>query len=186
MRRQFEPDSLKTLTIDTQLAPTIYQHRFIAHADFINNQQVTGQVLVYINRDSLPLVFPKIGQRIQTFNTFQTIPRPLNPGSFDYADYMAKKGVFHQVNLNENEYVLAFEQPPLGLKTKIGLWRQNIQEKLLQYNFEKDELGVLNALILGDKRFISGDIRQDYASAGAVHLLAVSGLHVGIIFIILF
>ncbi len=175
---------LKTLTLETKLTPGKYHHRFLAQADYLNEQPVDGRLLVYFQRDST-LILPGVGQQIQTFNPIKIIPKPLNPGAFDYARYMQQKGVYHQINLNTKSFITTGKQVSPGLKARIMLWREHIQNKLTQYAFGTNELAVLNALILGDRRFISGDIRQDYARAGAVHLLAVSGLHVGIIFMLL-
>ncbi|PID67501.1 MAG: hypothetical protein CR968_06465 [Flavobacteriia bacterium] len=174
----------KTLTLETELTPGKYHHRFLARADYLNEQPVDGRLLVYIKQDST-LILPGVGQQIQTFNPIKIIPKPLNPGAFDYARYMQQKGVYHQINLNTQAFITTGKQVSPGLKARTMLWREHIQDKLAHYAFGTHELAVLNALILGDRRFISGDIRQDYVRAGAVHLLAVSGLHVGIIFMLL-
>jgi competence protein ComEC len=70
----------------------------------------------------------------------------------------------------------------LGISEK---FRDGIQESLEKYNFKADELAVINALLLGQRQDISKELIADYTRAGAIHILAVSGLHVGIILLIL-
>jgi competence protein ComEC len=97
---------------------------------------------------------------------------------------MRKQSIFHQANVTHSELKkLKIENRSLTVwALKI---RENIQEKLQKYPFGKDELGIIYALLLGDKQFISKDLQGNYAAAGAVHILAVSGLHIGVLFLIL-
>jgi competence protein ComEC len=57
--------------------------------------------------------------------------------------------------------------------------------KLKQHNFKPDELAIINALLLGQRQDISEEIYNSYTRAGAIHILAVSGLHVGIVLLLL-
>jgi competence protein ComEC len=72
-----------------------------------------------------------------------------------------------------------------SLKGLAARCRTKIQKSLLKYNFKNDELGVINALLLGQRQDISKELTTDYQKAGAIHILAVSGLHVGVILLIL-
>ena len=62
---------------------------------------------------------------------------------------------------------------------------QTINSKLKNYRFSPDELAIINALVLGQKQDISSEIYDSYTDSGAIHILAVSGLHVGIILLII-
>ena len=57
--------------------------------------------------------------------------------------------------------------------------RNRIIQNLEKNNFNKTELSVVIALILGQQQDISQEVIRDYQYAGAVHVLSVSGLHVG-------
>ena len=70
----------------------------------------------------------------------------------------------------------------LGIANNI---REHINQRLKTYSFKPDELAIINALLLGQRQNISEDIYTNYANAGAIHILAISGLHIGIILIIL-
>ena len=56
--------------------------------------------------------------------------------------------------------------------------RNNIEIALIDNSFKGDELAVIKALLLGQKKDISKDMYDDYASAGVIHILAVSGLQI--------
>ena len=64
-------------------------------------------------------------------------------------------------------------------------FRYYINEKLSHNNYSDDQLSIINALILGQRQNITKEVYDNYTNAGAIHILAVSGLHVGIILLIL-
>lgn len=63
--------------------------------------------------------------------------------------------------------------------------REQLISELKKHHFGKDELAVFQALILGQRREINNNLYQNYATAGAIHILAISGLHIGILLLIL-
>ena len=77
------------------------------------------------------------------------------------------------------------ESEASSLRGVIHRIRLKIQKSLILYNFSKDELSVINALLLGQRQDISKELIANYSKAGAIHILAISGLHVGIILWIL-
>jgi competence protein ComEC len=115
---------------------------------------------------------------------FKTIQSPLNPHQFNYKDYLARQGICQQVYLKKNTYKFFGK----GSTTLVGFAasiRNKIQRSLQKHSFSKNTLGVLNALLLGQRQDLSRELLTDYANAGAIHILAVSGLHVGIILLLL-
>ena len=64
-------------------------------------------------------------------------------------------------------------------------WREKMKDILLKTGMQLEERAVVNALLLGDKRELDPELRQGYANTGAMHILAVSGMHVGIIYLFL-
>lgn len=80
---------------------------------------------------------------------------------------------------------MLFDESKFSLIRIIDAFRINIQKSLRRYHFTEDELAVMNALLLGQRQEISKELSDNYSKAGAIHILAVSGLHVGIILLIL-
>ncbi len=72
----------------------------------------------------------------------------------------------------------------LHLRGQANKLRSFLISKLKQNNLSPNELAILQALVLGEKSDISKILYSEYAAAGAIHILAVSGLHVGIIYMI--
>jgi len=94
-----------------------------------------------------------------------------------YGKYMANSGVFSRSYAYRID-VLAGDTTAMQ---KIDIWRYHLAEKLNT----ADSSWLAAALTLGDKRGLDRSLRKDYSRSGTAHLLAVSGLHVGIIFAIL-
>jgi len=103
-----------------------------------------------------------------------------NPAQFDFSAYMANRGVYYYSF--EKEFTLHTRQ------TNIISIADQLRNKAItafeEMGIQGDEKAVLIALCLGDKSGLDNDLKSSYAAAGAMHILAVSGLHVGIIFLL--
>ena len=143
----------------------------------------TGKILLNIKKDSSITTFLS-DENILVYSVISRIQKPQNPYQFDYSRYMELQGVHGQLRFSEEDIITRSS----GRKTVFGT-AQNIRsaviEKLRKSNMTRDELSILQALVLGEKKDIDPELYNNYAAAGAVHILAVSGLHVGILFVIL-
>ncbi len=93
-------------------------------------------------------------------------------------------GVYKQLNISNGQFE-TLNNSPKSLRSYAGKLRDQIIINLKKQNFSKDELSVIQALFLGQRQELSPELQQNYASAGVIHILAVSGLHVGIILLLL-
>lgn len=143
-----------------------------------------GKSVVYIekNINSLKL---KFGDEILLKAKFSDIPLPQTPTSFNYRNFLANKQIYKQTFLKSADWLYT------GINKGNPLMRSsiNIQHHLLgilaNNNFNKNEFSVSAALLLGSSDKLDTDIVSAYASSGVLHVLAVSGLHVSIIFLVL-
>lgn len=103
---------------------------------------------------------------------------------FDYARYVTMQGVSGTVYLPSSQWKRVGEGH-LTLRERLLRFRLYLQEHYMHSTFSDDALGVLAALTLGDKRLLSEETRAAYSDAGAAHVLALSGLHVGVIYAML-
>ncbi|WP_335966474.1 ComEC/Rec2 family competence protein [Galbibacter sp. PAP.153] len=168
-----------------KLKSTNYSYRYQAHLLKINEAPCMGKVLLNIYKDSSNTGFkpPKIDYLYQTTNSLTEITPPLNPHQFNYKAYLAHQGIYSQLKLGIEDISLK----STSIKTVQGIagkLRDNINKVLKTYPY-KTETAILNALLLGQRDEINSQTYQDYASAGAIQLLAISGLHIGIILLIL-
>ena len=165
------------------LKPSLFHNKYIIDVLKINNELVTGKSLLNIEKDSTKSNL-KVDDLLITRSVFNDINSPLNPHQFNYKRYLQKQHVYHQLyNTNTELIKISTQKHTLfGYASKL---RELINENLKQYSFKADELAIINALILGQRQDISKDIYNSYSQAGVIHILAVSGLHVGIILLLL-
>jgi len=172
-----------TLKVGKVLKSGIYDHKFEAEVIQVNSIKTKGTILLNISIDSFPHTL-KVDEILVANAKFTEVKPPLNPHQFSYKLYLVKQGIHQQLFLDKSDYKsIGFDGFSLiGFSAK---FRDLIQDTLSKYHFKPDELAVINALLLGQRQDISKDLRAQYSNAGAIHILAVSGLHVGIILLIL-
>ncbi|PNQ75233.1 competence protein [Hanstruepera neustonica] len=176
-------DSQIILSIREQLKPTTYHDRYIANIIQIDSGLVHGKVQLNISKDLTNSKLP-VDHQILISSKLQALKPPLNPFQFNYKAYLENKNIHAQINSDHNSLTVLKTTNPsvLGFANTI---RQSIITKLENYNFRPEELAVIKALLLGYRQDISKNLYEDYANAGAIHILAISGLHIGIILIML-
>jgi competence protein ComEC len=164
------------------LKPGNYNNKYFAEVEFINGKNTSGKVLLNYLKDSVKSIM--IDDRFLIHSKFKKVNKPLNPYNFSYKKYLEKQQVYHQLFLDEKELIQLLNSKKT-LKGSAANIRKRINSALIKSGFKDNELGVINALLLGQRKEIDKALLEDYASAGAIHILAVSGLHVGIILLIL-
>lgn len=106
-----------------------------------------------------------------------------NPGAFDYARYLCRQGVSGQAYITARDW--AYAPPEVSADVPIALrfarYRQTLVDRYAQY-LDDGELRLVAAMTLGDKRGLNSEIRQSFSATGTSHVLALSGLHLGILF----
>lgn len=176
-------NSLVTFKVSKVLKPGTYNDKYEVEVVKIDSKSTIGYILLNVRKDSAnsPL---KVDELIISKAVFKELMSPLNPYQFNYKSYLAKQGMYQQLFVDSDEYK-SLGYGNSSLKGLAARCRSKIQKSLLKYNFKNDELGVINALLLGQRQDISKELTTDYQKAGAIHILAVSGLHVGVILLIL-
>ncbi len=123
----------------------------------------------------------KAGDIIDFKNPPQIIENNNNPYEFDYKHYLEKKGIYRQVYIPANSWLKTKQS-----KKSISIWAEQTREKLLQIYrnqpIDETEFEILSALTLGYKRELEPETKRIFSASGASHVLAVSGLHVGVLY----
>jgi competence protein ComEC len=144
---------------------------------------ITGKLLVYLPPDEQTAKL-RAGDDI-VFNAEPSeISPPLNPEVFDFRAYAARRGIHHQVFLRTRADWRIAAKSGGGIYARAQALRR-AWFKTFQDHLSGDELAVAAALVIGQRDLITEEVKSAYTETGAVHVLAVSGLHVGIIFMIL-
>lgn len=171
------------IKITQTLKPDRFNRKYFAEVNAVNEIPTTGKVLVNISKDSLVKSFVP-DEVLLIYTAVFEISKPQNPHQFDYSKYMKLQGAHGQIRISRKE-ILKVSQ---GSKTIFGIaqnLRAEIIGKLQKSKLETNERAIIQALVLGEKKDINKNLYEAYAAAGAVHILAVSGLHVGILYLIL-
>ena len=171
------------ITIESVLKSTKYYHKYEAEVFQLNDKKTIGKILVNIKKDSSisPL---QVDNRLAVKMVFNTIQEPLNPYGFNYKKYLRQQQIHHQI-YGDNSQFLRLKKTNQTIKGIAAKIREKINASLIHYGFKNDELAVVNALLLGQRQQITSELQQSYVGAGAIHILAISGLHIGIILLIL-
>ena len=172
-----------TFRIRTTLKSGLYNDKYIVDVLKIANASVSGKALLNVSKDSLNEML-KVDNIYITSEGFQPIVSTINPFQFNYRSYLEKQYVYKQLYVKPTRLFRVNEKK----HTIFGyadLIRETINTKLQNYNFDPDVLSIINALILGQRQDLSKAIYDSYTDAGAVHILAVSGLHVALILLLL-
>lgn len=133
------------------------------------------KIVCYVNAPNLEL-HDKLFIRKEVF----AITNRNNPGEFNSQSYWYNKGIKATAFIAEGDYKVISKQPTPLLEK----WRTSTKElfdRIFSSHLDGDELAVASALVLGDKSLLSQDVRDSFGASGAMHVLAVSGLHIGII-----
>ena len=109
-----------------------------------------------------------------------------NPESFDYASYMKYKGILYTQYLNTQDWKRLGYKQDKSIKGIAQELQDSALEKLKRDNFSETSYAILSALLLGNTKEITPEIRNTFSTSGLAHILAVSGLHTGIIWSLLY
>ncbi|GAB4126513.1 MAG: ComEC/Rec2 family competence protein [Raineya sp.] len=144
------------------------------------------KVNIFLQKDSSKFK-PRFGDVFVAPNKLQLINEPLNAYQFNYRKFLAYKNIYHQqyIQYKEFGYVgnqTAWYEQIEALAIEI---RQYCDKALAKYIASEQEHSIAAALVLGIKHHLDEDLKQAYTNAGVTHVLAVSGMHVGIIFALL-
>ncbi|MFN3529687.1 MAG: ComEC/Rec2 family competence protein [Bacteroidia bacterium] len=107
-----------------------------------------------------------------------------NPHAFSWKQHQAKKGLHYQAYLRNGHVQWQAAEPKFGLRTfALGIRQQAIGQ-LYRFMPRAQDAAFAAALLLGERSGLDQELVRAYSASGVIHILAVSGLHVGILFLI--
>ncbi len=125
------------------------------------------------------------GDELLISQFFTEVDPPFNPFEFDYKRFLEYHGIYHQAFINEAQIrVLAKGKGNPVIDYALNL-RRSLVRKFDHYIKDKEAASVASTLILGYKADLSREVLSAYSKTGTMHVLSVSGMHVGIVFYIL-
>ncbi|MEO6406334.1 MAG: ComEC/Rec2 family competence protein [Ferruginibacter sp.] len=176
------------IQIDEPIAEKKSSYKTTATVLFVLNNKkyiaVTGKLLLYFSKDS-NFVAPLYGDRILINNKLQQIKNSGNPGAFNYERYAAFQGYFQQAYLKNTGWLFISHRNGNILYDFIFKTKEKVINILRNYVKGKDELGIAEALLIGYKEDLDIDLVQAYSNTGVVHIIAISGMHLALIYFLL-
>lgn len=148
------------------------------------NTSVPEKVLLYFQKTEQALKLND-GDELILQNKLNEIPFPKNPGEFDYKHFMANKNIHQQAFIKSNQWIHTGHNAGNIFITQSIYARNRLLSILKQAQLKGDEFAVASALLVGYTDKLDADLLSAYSQTGAMHILSVSGLHVGIVFVVL-
>lgn len=140
------------------------------------NYNVYQNTIVYFdNKVSL-----NKGKKYQINAKLKSVKKLIKEKNNSYHKFLYQRKIFYTLNLNK-----VTKTTTIGKSDFITVLRTNIQSKLTGIINNKSSLALANAILLGEKSQLGGEIKETFVRSGSAHVLAVSGMHIGVIFLIL-
>jgi competence protein ComEC len=146
---------------------------------------VMGKIIIYFKKNRAPRQL-SYGSQIIFKKPLQEIKNSGNPGGFNYKRYSLFQGITHQVYLEEDEFEILGSKKEKWLPAFIFRVRDGVINILRSNIKGNKELGLAEALLIGYKDDLDQSLVQSYTNTGVVHVIAISGLHLGLIYWLLF
>ena len=140
-----------------------------------------GNIIVYFKKDSL-LNKLHYGSQFIFNKQLQELKNAGNPGGFDYKRYSLFQGITHQVNLSAPEFRILSTENKNGFRQFIFNCRHWVVITLQNFIQGKKEQGLAEALLIGYKDDLDKNLVQAYTNTGVVHIIAISGMHLALIY----
>ena len=160
-------------------------YKAIADIQFLStgakSTQAEGKLIIYFNKDS-SLQSLTYGSQILFKKRLQEIKNAGNPGSFNYRQYCLQQGISHQVYLTTNDFQKLAVTNTNGFTDFLFRTRKTVVNIIRKFIPGEKEQGLAEALLIGYKDDLDKNLVQSYSNTGVVHIIAISGLHLGLIY----
>lgn len=148
-------------------------------------ENCSGKLLVALKVDSLSPVQLNYGDELLITAKYLPVEPPYNPAEFDFKQWLASKNVYHQTFIRQDQLVKLDSNkgnPIVKYALDVRQRQVAIYRKLIK---DDEAFAVASTLILGYRADLSKETLAAYSKTGTIHALSVSGMHVGIIYILL-
>lgn len=145
----------------------------------------SGKILISMEADSIGKFVPDYGDILLIPAVYHALDPPYNPGEFDYKLFMENRQIYFQSYVSTDQYeVLKVKAGHPIISFALSL-RRKLINKYNNYLPDQDAAALASTLILGYRADLNKDVVEAYSKTGTMHVLSVSGMHVGIVFLVL-
>lgn len=180
--KYYEAVVLEVPAEKTNSFQTVLELTAVAHGDSITRTR--EKLIAWIAKnDKVKEIKP--GHTILFSRTPQVVKNNNNPFEFDYKSYLAAKRIYRQVYMAEGSWRILNKPSIFTIQVMAERVRKTMLDVYSRQDLGEKQYDVIAALTLGYKRELDAEIKNTFAAAGTMHVLAVSGLHTGILFLML-
>ena len=151
--------------------------------DSLPSRPISGLVMAYFPKSDSAFAL-RYGDLIAIPAPIREVTPPKNPEEFDYRAYLMRKGVTGQTYLKDEDWLDLQINNANPLYAFSYRFRDVLLASLQRSGLSDNEFGVAAAILLGYDDNLADEVRQSYVAAGSMHILCVSGMHVGIIYLL--
>lgn len=154
----------------------------IYEVEIQSNTHIISNSILYIEDSILRY---NIGDVLVINSKLKPIDFINHPNQFDYKNYLARKHIYHRLQIKPTEIEANYVQNEYNLNAFCNAQRNKLLN-ILRTNIHDDNSYEMSAaLLLGERSDLDPELLKSYSDTGTIHIISVSGLHVGIIFIVL-
>jgi len=146
---------------------------------------VAGNLMISVRVDSASKNKFAYGDELLIPSNFTPVEPPLNPAEFNYKAYLAHQNIYQQSFLIANQAITLKRNQGNVLVANALKLRMHLVEKLRVNIRDTDALAVASTIILGYRADLRKEVQEAYSKTGTMHLLSVSGMHVGLIYLLI-
>ncbi|NER11646.1 competence protein ComEC [Muriicola jejuensis] len=177
-----EGENLWDVRVKDVLKSSAFYNRYLLEVKGLNGQPAGGLLLA---KEKRPAPTPlEVDDYLWIRGEIKPVPSPSNPYEFAFDQYMEVMGVYDQVTL-ENGSCKKRESSARSIRGFARKSRESAVRVLEATSMGQKERGVLQAILLGERDDLDPKVYGHYRDAGAAHILAVSGLHIGILLLMI-
>lgn len=159
---------------------------FLLKAESLNLTDIAvpirGACRVLVDGDATTLL--KWGDRVELTGQIDLAPPPSNPGEFDFRRHLRRRGISVMMFVRHSAAVRVLHSNAWHPKALLTAFRQRTVA-LLKSQLSPGNRAAAEAMLLGNRGHLTSDLERDFIASGTMHLLAISGLHVGILYVFL-
>lgn len=158
--------------------------RLLAICDTAGWSPLEGEALIYFEKnDSVP--FLRTGDLLLIRTPLREVAGPRNPGEYDFKRYLRFNGIRWQLYAGSDAWFISGRNEGSWFTRWTAQSRDMLLKMIRSGGMGEKEYALASAILLGYDEYLDTEQRQQFAGAGAMHILCVSGLHVGIIAMVL-
>lgn len=182
--KQYKDSAVVLATLQEPLVEKQNSYKAEATVAVLQNGQLqptAGRIVIYFKKESSPPLL-QYGSQIVFARPLQKIKNAGNPGGFDYERHSLFHNLFYQVFLSGKDYVVQPQRQINPFRQHLFTAQQWVLNVFKKYIPGKIESGMAEALLIGYRNDLDRDIVQRYSNTGVVHIIAISGMHLGLIY----